>query len=280
MTEAQAKESIQSHRNRLDKILEQKKTEEGKTGVEHENLFEGIDISIEELLDLSMSQTQEIENPYATYSEEEPEVVEQSQILTLPTIVEPAMVSLKRQMPAGKSIPSAKSVQTTMNRYIPYTKGGVRKIVKKKRKFNLSTYRMMMNADELCDFDVDEYVDNNKKKLRNKGSRMLARVMKYFTCGTFFPKNWNDQHMLMTMVCVFNKFYSTKNIIAVSELNTQQKDYLMNKIKELAPQSFYEFWNSIVSSTSTNELSNASYVDRICRYMQNSEDDYSCIIKL
>ena len=233
MAEAQAKESIQSHRNRLDEILEQKKTEEGKTGVEHETLFEGIDISIEDVLDLSMSQTQEIKNPYATYSEEEPEVVEQSQILTLPTMVKPAMVSLKKQMPAWKSLPSAKSVQTTMNRYIPYT-GGVRKIVKKKRKFNLSTYCMMMNADELCDFDVYEYVDNNNKKLRNKGSRMLARVMKYFTCATFFPKNWNDQHLLMTIVCVFNKFYSTKNIMAVSELNTQQKDYLMNKIKELA----------------------------------------------
>ena len=147
------------------------------------------------------------------------------------------MVNQKRKMPARKSLP-------------------VRKTVKKKREYNLNTYLMMMNADQLWNFAIDDYVDNNKKKL-------VARFMKYFTSGTFYPKYWNDLHMLMTMVCVFNK----------------QKDFLMNKIKELAPQGFYEFWNSIVLSNNTNELSSTNYVERVCHYMHNYEHDYSRVLE-
>ena len=163
--------------------------------------------------------------------------MEQTQTMVLPTTVEPAT---KRKLPPVKSLPSAKSVQTTMTSYIPCTKGAVLKTKnRKRRKYHIGTYRMMMSASSLCDYDVDEHVNNNKKSLQNKGSRMLARVKKYFTCSTFFLKIWEDYHMLMTMVCVFNKFFSSMNIMAMTELLPMEKDYIMSKIKESAPQSIY-----------------------------------------
>ena len=155
--------------------------------------------------------------------------------------------------------------------------GGIQK-QHKKRKYNINTYRVFLDDDEMSDLQVASYAEDNKKKIRNQGHRMLTRVKKFMTCGEFFPKKWTH-HMVLTSICVFNRFFSIKNIMATHEFSAQTKEYLMNKIKEYAPKSFYEFWTSNASNAVTSDLTQSNYVDKVCRYMQNSPDDYLQLIE-
>ena len=53
----------------------------------------------------------------------------------------------------------------------------------------------------------------------------------------------------------------------------------MNKIKEHAPKSFYEFWTSNASNSVTTDVTQSVYVDKVCRYMQNTPDDFHHLIE-
>ena len=162
------------------------------------------------------------------------------------------------------------------SRLIPNTMGGVHKI-QKKRKYNINTYRMFLGDENLSDLDVVQIAEENKKKIRNQGHRMQTRVKKFMTCGDFFPKKWT-QHMVLTSVCMFNRYFSIKNIMATHEFSAQTKEYLMNRIKEHAPKSFYEFWTSNASNSVSTDSTQTVYVDRVCRYMQNTPDDFAQLV--
>ena len=171
---------------------------------------------------------------------------------------------------------TAKSVPRT-SRLIPNTMCGIQK-QHKKRKYNINTYRVFIDDVEMSDLQVASYAEDNKKKIQNQGHRMLTRVKKFMTCGEFFPKKWTH-HMVLTSICVFNRFFSIKNIMATHEFSAQTKEYLKNKMKEYAPKSFYEFWTSNASNAVTSDLTQSNYVDKVCRYMQNSPDGYLQLIE-
>ena len=82
---------------------------------------------------------------------------------------------------------TAKSVPRT-SRLIPNTMGGIQKQHKKK-KYNINTYRVFIDDGEMSDLQVASYAEDNKKKIRNQGHRMLTRVKRFMTCGEFFPRN-------------------------------------------------------------------------------------------
>ena len=92
------------------------------------------------------------------------------------------------------------------------------------------------------------------------------------------PKKWN-QHMVLTCICLFNRYFSIKNIMATHEFSAQTKEFMMNKIKDYAPKSFYEFWSSNASNTVSSDLNQSAYVDKVCRYMQNTPDDSKTLIE-
>ena len=89
---------------------------------------------------------------------------------------------------------------------------------------------MFLGDENLSDLDVVQIAEENKKKIRNQGHRMQTRVKKFMTCGDFFPKKWT-QHMVLTSVCMFNRYFSIKNIMATHEFSAQTKEYLMNSVE-------------------------------------------------
>ena len=192
--------------------------------------------------------------------------------LVLPTMVE----SEKTKKPSERFTATAKSVPRA-SRLIPNTMGGIQKN-HKRRKYNINTYRVFLDDDDMSDLQVATFAEENKKKIRNQGHRMLTRVKKFMTCGEFFPKKWT-QHMVLSSICVFNRYFSIKNIMATHEFSAQTKEYLMNKIKEHAPKSFYEFWTSNASNSVTTDSTQTVYVDKVCRYMQNTPDDFPQLIE-
>ena len=172
---------------------------------------------------------------------------------------------LKLKMPSSRA-----------SRLIPNTMGGVLK-TNKRRKYNINTYRMFLDNVDMSDVEVSRIVEDNKKKIRNQGHRMQTRVKKFMTCGEFFPKKWT-QHMVLISICIFNRYFSMKNIMAIHEFSAQTKEYLLNKIKEHAPKSFHEFWTSNASNSVSTDSSQTAYVDKVCRYMQNTPDDFNQLV--
>ena len=92
----------------------------------------------------------------------------------------------------------------------------------KRRKCNINTYIVFLDDDDMSDLKVASYAEENKKKIRNQGYRMLTRVKKFMTCGEFFPKKWT-QHMVLSSICVFNRYVSIKNIMETHEFSAQKE---------------------------------------------------------